>query len=192
MKPEPNVTEILQDLSAGDPTAVERLMPLVYDELRRLAAYYFERERSDHTLQPTALVHEAYLRLVGQNRVEWQNRAHFFGVAAQIMRRLLVDHARRHASGKHGGSQTKISLDEAVSFEKKEPIDLIGLDEALRSLEALDERKSRIVELRFFGGLTVEETALVMDISEKTVRRDWQTAKLFLYRELVRGNDNEA
>ncbi|CAN5265959.1 ECF-type sigma factor [soil metagenome] len=179
-----NVTQILQDLSAGDASAVERLMPFVYDELRRLAAVYFSRERRDHTLQPTALVHEAYLRLISQTNVEWQNRAHFFGVAAQMMRRILVDHARHHLSAKEGGSQTKVALDEAVSFPNKKDFDLVKLDEALESLAELDERKSRIVELKFFGGLSAEETALVLNISEKTVRRDWQTAKLWLYREL--------
>lgn len=188
MEQQGNVTAILHELSAGDPKAVERLMPVVYDELRRLAAYYFERERGDHTLQPTALVHEAYLRLVDQSRVEWQNRAHFFGVAAHMMRRILIDHARRHDSGKHGGSMTRIALDDAVSFQKKDDLDLVKLDEALTTLEKLDERKSRIVELRFFGGLTVEEAAAVMSLSEKTIRREWQAAKLYLLRELTDAN----
>ncbi len=178
---EENTTRILQDLSAGDQRAADKLLPLVYDELRRLAAVYFSRERTDHTLQPTALVHEAYLRLIDQRETEWQNRAHFFGVAANMMRRILIDHARAHASEKHGGNRTRITLDKSVSFPNRNEIDLVAIDEALHVLAKLDETQSRIVELRFFGGLTIEETAEVLNISPATVKREWQMAKAWLY-----------
>jgi RNA polymerase sigma factor (TIGR02999 family) len=176
-----NITQILQDLSAGDRRAADRLFPFVYDELRRLAAAYFSRERRDHTLQPTALVHEAYLRLIDQKSVEWQNRAHFFGVAANMMRRILVDHARAKATEKHGGSRTRITLDKSVSFQQKNDVDLVAIDEALTILAELDETQSQIVELRFFGGLTIEETAEVLKISPATVKREWAMAKAWLY-----------
>jgi RNA polymerase sigma factor (TIGR02999 family) len=179
------VTRILNDLSAGDPDAPERLMPLVYDELRRLAGRYLSRERPDHTLQPTALVHEAYLRMIGQTQVTWQNRAHFIGVAAQMMRRILVDHARLHHVEKRGGHRRKISLDEAVSFEKQRDVDLVALDDALSDLATLDPEQSRIVELRFFGGLTLDETAEVVGISRSTVKREWIMAKAWLYDQLT-------
>ncbi len=183
--PPHNVTLILQEWSDGDPDAPARLMPLVYAELRRLARDYLRRERSDHTLQPTALVHEAYLRLVDQTRLTWQNRAHFYGIAAQLMRRILVDHARTHGAQKRGGATQKLSLDEARFSPEERPADLLALDEALKALAETDERKARVVELRFFGGLNMEETAEVLQVSEKTIRRDWQMAKLWLHRELA-------
>jgi RNA polymerase sigma-70 factor (ECF subfamily) len=178
------VTRILNDMSAGNRDAPDRLMPLVYDELRRLASRYLNRERPDHTLQPTALVHEAYLRLIDQTQVTWQNRAHFIGVAAQMMRRILVDHARLHHVAKRGGHRRKLSLDDAISFEEKRGVDLIALDDALGDLVKLDPQQSRIVELRFFGGLTVDETAEVMSISRSTVKREWVMAKAWLYDQL--------
>jgi RNA polymerase sigma factor (TIGR02999 family) len=165
-------------------------MPLVYDELRRLADHYLRQERPDHTLQPTALVHEAYLRLVDQSRVEWQNRAHFLGVAAQLMRRILVDHARRHHALKRGGFRQKLSLDEAVDYSQTPDVDLVALDDALNALEQFDERQSRIVELRFFGGLTIEETAEALSVSPATVKVDWNMAKAWLRQEISRGDEH--
>jgi RNA polymerase sigma factor (TIGR02999 family) len=180
----PDVTQILQEASGGDKNAPARLMPLVYDELRRLANHYLRQERADHTLQPTALVHEAYLKLIDQSRVDWQNRAHFFGVAAQSMRRILVDHARGHQASKRGGSQQKIALDEAVDYSQPRDLDLVALDDALKTLARMDERQSRIVELRFFGGLTIEETAEALGVSPATVKVDWNMAKAWLRREI--------
>lgn len=159
-------------------------MPLVYDELRRLANHYLRQERSDHTLQPTALVHEAYLKLIDQSRVDWQNRAHFFGVAAQSMRRILVDHARSHRASKRGGVQQKLALDEAVDYSQPRDIDLLALDDALNLLAKLDVRQSQVVELRFFGGLTIEETAAALGVSPATVKVDWSMAKAWLHREI--------
>ena len=182
--PTEEVTRILRDLEAGDRQAADRLMPVVYDELRRLASHYLKNERPDHTLQPTALVHEAYLRLIDQTRVNWQNRAHFFAVAATMMRRLLVDHARTHNADRHGGSKHKFSLDEAISFPKGKDLDLVALDDALGDLARLDATQSRIVELRFFGGLTLEETAEVMGVSRSTIKREWIMAKAWLYDQL--------
>lgn len=182
--PPPDVTEILQEVRYGDKDAPARLMPLVYDELRRLADHYLRQERADHTLQPTALVHEAYLKLVDQTRVDWQNRAHFFGVAAQIMRRILVDHARRHRASKRGGFQQKLTLDEAVDYSQPRDVDLVALDDALNALAQLDARQSRIVELRFFGGLSIEETAEALGVSPATVKVDWSMAKAWLRREI--------
>jgi RNA polymerase sigma-70 factor, ECF subfamily len=164
-------------------------MPLVYDELRRLADHYLRQERPDHTLQPTALVHEAYLRLIDQSRVEWQSRAHFLGVAAQLMRRILVDHARRHHALKRGGFRQKLSLDEAVDYSQTRDLDLVVLDDALNALAQFDERQSRMVELRFFGGLTIEETAEALAVSPATVKVDWNMAKAWLRREISRGNE---
>jgi RNA polymerase sigma factor (TIGR02999 family) len=181
-----DVTQILKDWSTGNREALDQLLPAVYDELRRLANHYLRGERPDHTLQPTALVHEAYLRLIDQRSVSWQNRAHFFGVAAQIMRRILVDHARSHISEKRGGQRRKLSLDEAVSWASERDLDLVALDDALTALSAFDERKGRIVELRFFGGLSVEETAEVLSVSPQTVLRDWSLAKAWLFNELNR------
>lgn len=177
------VTQILQEWSLDNDSSA-RLMPLVYDELRRLAQSYLRRERPDHTLQPTALVHEAYLRLVNQSRVEWQNRAHFYAVAAQMMRRILIDHARTHASEKRGGSGRRLSLDEASFMPQERAADLLALDDALKQLSITDERKSRVVELRFFGGLSVKEAAEVLGVHTATVERDWVVAKAWLYREI--------
>jgi RNA polymerase sigma factor (TIGR02999 family) len=179
-----DVTATLLELSAGDADAVARLWPLVYDELRRLAASYLRRERPDHTLQPTALVHEAYLRLIDQTRVDWKNRAHFCAVASEMMRRILVDHARKHKAARRGGGQTIISLDEAVSFPQDVEIDVLAVDEALLDLARLDQQQGRLVELRFFGGLTLDETAEVMSISRSTVQREWNMAKAWLYTQL--------
>ena len=164
--------------------ALERLTPLVYDELRRLAQSYLRQERSGHTLQPTALVNEAYLRLVDQTRVNWQNRAHFYGIAAQMMRRILIDHARAHATDKRGGAAQRLSLEDANIAVEQDATDLIALDEALTNLAKFDERKSRVVELLYFGGLENKEAAEVLGVSEKTIQRDWKMAKLWLYREL--------
>ena len=179
------VTQILNDWSGGDRKAPERLMPLVYDELRRLARSFLARERGGHTLQPTALVHEAYVRLVDQTRVDWQNRAHFYGIAARMMRRVLIDHARAHAAGKRGGAAVRLSLDDVQVPIEQRAADLVALDEALERLAQMDERKCRVVEMRFFGGLTDEEIAEVMGVTTRTVLRDWKTARLWLYRELA-------
>jgi RNA polymerase sigma factor (TIGR02999 family) len=162
-------------------------MPLVYDELRRLARDHLRRERPDHTLQPTALVNEVYMRLVDQRRVSWQTRAQFFGLAAQLMRHVLVDHARTRAAAKRGGLVHKLSLDEACMAPEEVAAELVALDEALVRLAAVDERKSRVVEMRFFGGLSVEETAEALGVSDKTVMRDWRVAKMWLHRELSGG-----
>src|SRR5262249_7895944 len=178
------VTGFLIDWSNGDKAALDKLMPLVYDELRRLARYHMRRERAGVTLQTTALVNEAYLRLIDQKQVRWQNRAHFFAIAAQLMRRILVDQARKRSNRKRGGDVRKVSLDEAAVLSQERTADLIALDAALTDLEAMDQRKSKVVELRFFGGLNIEETAEVMAISPATVQREWSMAKAWLYREL--------
>ena len=180
------VTQVLRELSDGHESAPERLMPLVYDELRKLAAGYLKSERTDHTLQATALVHEAYIRLVDWKNVSWQNRAHFFALAAQVMRRILVDHARARNAGKRGGAMTKLALEEAVSFPRQTEIDLLSLDESLKALAEFDPAQSRIVELRFFGGLTIEETAEIMGVAPATVKREWAMAKAWLHQRLVR------
>lgn len=179
-----NVTQLLVDWRNGDQAAFEQLMPVVYDELRRIAKRYMSREASHHTLQTTALVNEAYLRLVNQQDVEWQNRAHFFAISAQIMRHLLVDHARARNYAKRGGGAIQVSLNEEIASVADETVDLLALDEALTRLAAVDARKSRIVELRFFGGLSVEETAEVLNVSAITIKREWLKAKAWLYREL--------
>jgi RNA polymerase sigma factor (TIGR02999 family) len=185
MPPAPqNVTELLIGWSKGDKEALDSLVPLVYDELRRQAARYLRRERVGHTLQTTALIHEAYLRLVDQRNVHWQNRAHFFGIAAQLMRRILVDHARTKKRAKRGGSDVRVSLSEATLKTQGQDLDIVALDEALERLAAIDEQQSKIVELRFFSGLTVEETAEVLSISPATVKRDWSMAKAWLHREI--------
>ncbi len=181
-----NVTQLLRDLEAGDKQAPEMLLPIVYDELRRLARGYMRNERSDHTLQATALVHEAYLELVDWKNVSWQNRAHFFAVAAQMMRKILVDHARAKNAQKRGPVH-KLELDEAVSFRVEREVDLIALDDALAALVERDPTQARIVELRFFGGLSIEETAHAMNISPSTVKREWTVAKAWLFREIKRG-----
>ncbi len=180
----PDVTGLLLSWSDGDREAPAKLMPLVYDELRRLARDHLRRERPDHTLQPTALVNEVYMRLVDQRQVSWQTRAQFFGLAAQLMRHVLVDHARTRAAAKRGGLAHKLSLDEACMAPEEVAAELVALDEALVRLAAVDERKSRVVEMRFFGGLSVEETAEALGVSDKTVMRDWRVAKMWLHREL--------
>jgi RNA polymerase sigma factor (TIGR02999 family) len=183
----PDVTELLVRWSHGDKAAEERLMPLVYDELRRRANHYLRRERPDHTLQATALVHETYLELVNQRRVQWQNRAHFLGLAAHLMRRILVEHARHHQAGKRGGGQPKVALDNVMGLSAERDINLVTLDESLTALEALDPQQCRIVMLRFFGGLTVDETAAAIGVSPRTVDRDWRMAKAWLKIRLGRG-----
>jgi RNA polymerase sigma factor (TIGR02999 family) len=185
-----DVTILLAELTKGNKEAASKLIPLVYDELRRLAGSYMRRERSDHTLQATALVHEAYLKLVEQRSVDWQSRAHFFGIAAQVMRRILVDHARKHLREKRGGAERAVPIDEALVFAPEQSLDLMKLDQALERLTKLDPRQGKIVELRFFGGLTVEQTAELLGISPKTVKRDWSIAKAWLYSE-VRQTDGD-
>jgi RNA polymerase sigma factor (TIGR02999 family) len=183
---ERGVTELLQAWSAGDVGARDRLMPLVYDELRRRAAAYLRRERPGHTLQPTALVHEAYLRLVDQRRVAWRNRAQFFGVAAAMMRRILVDHARANRSAKRSGMLSQVTLDDAIAVTQPVDVDVLDLDAALERLAAFDARKSRIAELRFFGGLSLKEASDVLNLSLATVERDWQVARAWLFDALSR------
>jgi RNA polymerase sigma factor (TIGR02999 family) len=182
----PEVTHLLQQWADGNKAALDSLTPVVYDELRRLAAIYLSRERSDHTLQPTAVVHEAYMRLVDQRSVRWQNRAHFFGIAAQMIRRILVDHARGNRAAKRGGGAAALALDEALGVSEKRDLELEALDDALHTLSDVDPQQARVVELRFFTGLSIEETAEVLGISESTVKRDWVSAKAWLFRELSR------
>src|SRR5499427_7877780 len=186
MQSRENVTQLLVKWGGGDKAALEELMPLVYSELRRLARNYLRRERQNHTLQPTALVNEAYLKLVDQNKAHWQNRAQFYGVAAQLMRRILVDHARQHQAAKRGGlNQERLSITSAVQLGVKQPppeapVDLLALHEALNELAALDPQQSRIVELKFFGGLSIEETSEVLGVGHATVERDWKMARAWL------------
>ena len=182
--PRSDVTKLLQLWSGGRKDALDELLPLIYAELRRLASSYLRRERRDHTLQATALVHEAFLKLVDQRAVRWQNRAHFFGIAAQAMRRILVDHARARAAGKRGDGARPVALDDAMLLTDAPDVDVLALDEALTRLAVLDPQQSRVVELRFFGGLTMDETAEVLHISPATVGRDWTLAKAWLYAEL--------
>lgn len=182
--PQHGLTELLVASGDGDKAALDELMPVVYDELRRLAQKYLSRERSDHTLQTTALVHEAYLRLIDQKSVDWQNRAQFFGIAAQMMRRILINHANERLAQKREGSSTKICLDDALSFFERRELDLFALNEALDELAALDPQQAQIVEMRFFGGLTTEEIADVLSVSPATTKRDWDSAKLWLRRQL--------
>jgi RNA polymerase sigma factor (TIGR02999 family) len=182
--PPSEVTQLLLAWSEGDPVALEQLTPLVHRELRRIANNHFRRERPGHTLQATALVNEVYLRLVDQRQVDWQNRAHFFAIAARLMRRILVDHARSRLVAKRGGGAMQISFDEAAILSPERSAEIVALDDALANLAAMDRRKSQVVELRFFGGLSVEETARALNISPNTVLRDWSTAKAWLYREL--------
>jgi RNA polymerase sigma factor (TIGR02999 family) len=181
------VTQILHDWSSGDGHAPERLMPLVYDEMRRLARSFLSRERGGHTLQPTALVNEAYLRLVDQTRVSWQNRAHFYGIAASMMRRVLIDHARTHATEKRGGGVVHLSIDDVQVAVEKRAASFLAMDEALERLGQFNERGRRIIEMRFFAGLSDEEIAEVLGVSTRTVLRDWKTARLWLFRELSHG-----
>jgi len=184
MSENPDVTLLLSALTRGDEGAASKLIPVVYDELRRLAGSYMRRERVDHTLQATALVHEAYLKLVEQRSVDWQSRAHFFGVAAQLMRRILIDHARGHSRQKRGGDEQKVSLDEALIFSKQQADELLAVDDSLNQLAKIDPRQAKVVEMRFFGGLSIEEAAEVLGISPKTVKRDWSVAKAWLYADL--------
>lgn len=181
------ITEQLIAWSNGDQAAMEQLIPAVYQELRRMADRFLRRESAGHTLQPTALVHEAWLRLIDQTRVNWQNRAQFFGVAAQMMRRILVDHAKTKHREKRGGDAVKLSLDEIINLSQERAADLIALDEALDALGNFDRRKCSVVELRYFGGLSVEETAEVIGVSPDTVMRDWKLAKAWLYQRLSNG-----
>jgi RNA polymerase sigma-70 factor (ECF subfamily) len=178
------VTQILREWSGGDQRAPERLMPFVYDELRRLARAFLARERGGHTLQPTALVHEAYVRLVDQTRVDWQNRAHFYAIASRMMRRVLIDHARAHVTDKRGGAAIHLSLEDVQVSVEERAASLVALDEALARLALVDERKSRVVEMRFFGGMSDDEIAEVLGVTTRTVLRDWKKARLWLYREL--------
>ena len=184
--PSQEVTELLVAWSGGDTAALENLMPVVYDELRRLARQYMHREADNQTLQTTALIHEAYLKLIDQKRVQWQNRAHFFAVSAQMMRRILVDMARKRHAERRGGVLQRISLDEAPTLSQSPAREVVAVDEALTALAALDPQKSRIVELRFFAGLSVEETAEVLKISAATVMREWKRAQAWLYTEIGR------
>ena len=179
-----DVTGLLQAWGAGNREALDELMPVVYGELHRLARASLRGERPDHTLQATALVNEAYLKLVDQRRVRWQNRAHFFGTAAQLMRRILVDHVRQQRAAKRGGGATRVALDEALGVAEEREVDLLALDAALERLATLDPRQSQLVVLRFFGGLTIDEAAEVLQISPATVKREWSTAKVWLRREL--------
>jgi len=183
-----DVTQLLLEWSHGDRGALEKLMPLVYDELRRLANDYLRRQRPNHTLQATALVHEAYLRLVDQTNVRWQNRAHFFGIAANLMRNILVDYARSHHAAKRGGGQRNLPLAEAAAPSQERAVDLVALDDALTTLVAIDPRQSRMIELRFFGGLSMEEIAEVLGVSSITVKREWCMAKAWLRRELTKSS----
>jgi RNA polymerase sigma factor (TIGR02999 family) len=178
-----NLTGLLVEWREGDQAALDRLMPLVYDQLRRIAHRYVQRERNGHTLQTSALVNEAYLRLADQ-KVVWQNRAHFFAVTARVMRHILIDHARRRRSAKHGGDARQVSIDEAAAMSLERAAELIALEEALDELAQLDQRKSQVVVLRYFGGLSLEETAETLNVSLMTVRRDWRAAKAWLYRRL--------
>lgn len=179
------ITQLLFDWSKGDQAALEKLMPLVYSELRRLASNYLRRERAEHTLQPTALVNEAYLKLVDQRNARWQNRAHFFGISAQLMRRILVDHARQHQAAKRGGSvQQRVSITNVDNLAKQDEVDLLALNEALDELSRMDPQQGKIVEMKFFGGLSIEEIAEVVGIGHATVERDWKMARAWLRRQL--------
>ena len=182
-----NVTRLLQDWGEGDQRALEELLPLIYNELRRLAHNFLYHERPEHTLQTTALVHEAYLKLIDQRDARWQNRAHFFALAAQAMRRILIDSARRHAALKRGGAGEKLSLDAAAHISLEPNHDLLALDVALNSLAELDPQQGRVIELRYFGGLTIEETAEVLNLSPATVKREWTMARAWLYEAMTGG-----
>jgi len=184
-----DVTQLLIDWSNGRREALDELLPLVYDELRRVAARCLQREQRDHTLQATALVHEAYLRLIDQTRVQWQNRAHFLGVAAQMIRRILVDYARAKQSAKRGGKAMTMLVDDAVGMPARREVDIVRLDDAMKDLGRIDPQQARVDELRFFTGLSIEETAEVLGISPATVKRDWVVARAWLFRELSRRAD---
>ena len=185
------VTQLLADWARGNKSAFDKLLPLVHDELRRIARRQMSHERPGHTLQATALVNEAYLKLAGHEGFEWHNRAHFYAVCAQVMRHILIDHARGHARDKRGGGVVQVSLGEVAVIGQEEASEYLALDEALRFLESVDPQKGRIVELRYFGGLTVEETAEVLDISPRTVRREWRRAKAWLYKMITEGAADE-
>ena len=185
------VTQLLADWGKGDRSALDKLFPLVHSELRRIAQRQMNQERGGHTLQATALVNEAYLKLVGQQGFEWHNRAHFFAVCAQVMRHILIDHARAHARDKRGGGAIQVSLNDVAVLADDQAAHLVALDEALRLLENLDPQKGRIVELRYFGGMSIEETAEVLNISPRTVRREWQRSKAWLYRMISEGTEDE-
>ena len=188
----PEITALLAAWGNGDQAALDRLMPLVYDELRRMAHRYLGRERVGHTLQSAALVNEAYLKLLGERQMDWQNRAHFFAVAAQAMRQILVDYARTRNRDRRGGGAQRVSLVEALAVASEETAELVALDDALNGLAVFDERKSKVAELRFFGGLSVEETAEVLHVSSVTVMREWRLAKAWLYRELNKEVSDDA
>lgn len=179
-----NITHLLKEWSDGDQRALDKLTPLVYEELRHQAARYLRRERPGHTLQTTALIHEAYLRLIDAKDVHWQSRAHFFAIAANLMRRILVDHARRRDADKRGGSQLKLTLNDMFTVAKETDVDVLAIDEALDRLARMDQQQARVVELRFFSGLSVEETAAALGVSPKTVKRDWSVARAWLRREI--------
>ena len=186
MRSSEGITQLLIDWGNGDQAALEKLMPLVYSELRRLAGNYLRRERAEHTLQPTALVNEAYLKLIDQRNAKWQNRAHFFGISAQLMRRILVDHARQHQAVKRGGSgQQRVSITTVEKLVKEPEVDLLALNEALDELARMDPQQSQIVELKFFAGLSIEEIAEVLGIGHATVERDWKMARAWLRRQLA-------
>ncbi|HLJ49810.1 MAG TPA: sigma-70 family RNA polymerase sigma factor [Bryobacteraceae bacterium] len=178
------ITRLLVQWSGGSRSALDQLLPLVYNDLKRLAGSYLRRERAGHTLQSTALVHEAFLRLVDQREANWQNRLQFFGIAAQVIRRILVDHARQRKAQKRGGEALRVTIDESIAVPGGSDLDLLALDDALQKLTALDERQSRIVELRFFSGLSIEETSEVLGLSTATVKREWSMARVWLFREL--------
>jgi RNA polymerase sigma factor (TIGR02999 family) len=184
------ITQLLAEWTDGNQSALDELYPLVYDELHRLARRYMSRERKDHTLQTTALINEAYVRLVDQKNVHWANRSHFFAISAQIMRRILIDHARRHAYAKRGGGAQQVSLDEAAAVTSGIGSEMIRLDEALKMLAEMDPRRSQVVELRYFGGLNNEEIAGVLHVSENTVTRDWNMARAWLYQQLIESAAN--
>lgn len=186
------ITQLLVDWRGGDQTALDKLMPLVYDELHRVARHYLGQERAGHTLQPTALVNEAYLRLIDQQNSDWQDRTHFFAVAARIMRHLLIDYARSRRYAKRGGGALQVSLNEAAAASPEQSFELLALDEALTRLAAIDERKALIVEMRYFSGLNVEETAEALNLSAITVKREWLKAKAWLYRELNQERETTA
>jgi RNA polymerase sigma-70 factor (ECF subfamily) len=188
MIPQSNVTQLLREASNGNRQSLDQLLPLVYQELRSLADSFMRRERASHTLQPTALVHEAYMRLIDQRNVNWKDRAHFMSIAAETMRRILVNHALAGNAAKRGGKETKVSIDEAIGFPGGAEIDFVLLDEALTNLASFDPRQSQIVELRFFGGLTVKEVARVTNLSTATVEREWRTAKAWLHDQIVRND----
>lgn len=179
-----NITHLLKEWNDGDERALDRLTPLVYEELRQQAARYLRRERQNHTLQTTALINEAYLRLIDAKEVRWQGRAHFFAIAANLMRRILVDHARRRDAEKRGGSQIRLTLDRAVARAEQSEVDVMAIDQALTRLAIIDEQQAQIVELRYFSGLSVEETAMALGISPRTVKRDWSVARAWLRREI--------